>query len=167
MIRQPCALPKEESMQSWKGRGTRKTCVTGKCHLTTVRHCFRWATDAPVTLSGRRHLLSVWGISARATSEPLKLTCSSLCSEWATHGHWHALLSPPCWYPGRSALSQAWQWDIQCCACLAANFLVSPKKAFFFFNSCFQLSNDSDTAARVQWSSSPSELSAEGPEYPF
>lgn len=80
----------------------------------------------------------------------------------ATHGHWHALLPPPCWHPGRSALSRA--WHIQCCACLAANFEVSPKKGFFFFfNSCFQFSGDSDTAARIKWSSSPSELYSRRP----
>lgn len=91
----------------------------------------------------------------------LKLLCSSLCSAEQLPGAGTLCSAPhPCWHPGRSALSPAWHWDIQCCACSASNFLVSPKKVllFFFFNSRFQLSNDSDTAARVKWSSSPSEL---------
>lgn len=119
----------------------------------TVKHCCRRASDAAVTLSGRKCLLFIWGIGGGATSEPL--LCSSLCSAEQLMGTGTLCSYLPagiqagqlCHKPGSETSNAVPAW---------LPTLVSPKKAFF--NSCFQLSNDSDTAARVKRSSSPSEF---------
>lgn len=55
-----------------KGRRNQVKCVPGVClgYLDDSETC-RWASDAPVTLLGRKCLLFIWGVSAGATSEPL------------------------------------------------------------------------------------------------
>lgn len=87
----------------------------------------------------------------------LKLLCSSLCSAEQLTGTGtlcsHSLLASR---QVSSVTSLAVRHPMLCL--LGCQLSSLTKKGFFFFNSRFQLSNDSDTAARVKRSSSPSEL---------
>lgn len=105
---------------------------------------------------------SLWGISAGATSEPL-WSFSVPVSAVLSNSRALARSAPTSLLASRqvsSVTSLAVRHPMLCL--LGCQLSSLTKKGFFFssffFNSCFQLSNDSDTAARVKRSSSPSEL---------
>lgn len=85
---------------------------------------------------------------------------------WATCRHWHALFCSHlpagiqagqlCHKPGSETASAVPAW-------LPTFSSHQNRLFFFFFNSCFQLNNDSDTAARVKRSSSLSDLYSRRP----
>lgn len=124
-----------------------------------MKHGSRWAKDVPVTLI-RKCLHFTWGISVEATSEHL-WSFSAPVAAVLSNSRALACFAPTCLLASRqvsSLTSLAVRHPVLCLLGCQIFRLTSDRLFFFFLNSCFQLSNDSDTAARVKRSSSLSEL---------
>lgn len=130
--------------------------------LMTVKHPCRWISDASVTHSVTQMLALDLGYQCWGHLWTfLKPLCSSLCSAEPLTGTGTLCSHLPagiqagqlCHEPGTSNAVPAWLPTLK----------SHQKRLFFFFNSCFQFSGDSDTAARIKWSSSSSELYSRRP----
>lgn len=110
----------------------------------------------------RKCLLLIWGISAGTTSEPL-WSFSAPVSAVQSHSQALARSAPTSLLASRQVSSVTSLAHPMLCLLGCQLWSLTKKGFFFFFNSCFQFSGDSDTAARIKWSSSPSELYSRRP----
>lgn len=131
--------------------------------LMTVKHPCRWTSDTPVTLFCRKCLLLIWGINAGTTSESF-WSFSAPISAVQSNSRALARSAPTSLLASRQVSSVTSLAHPMLCLLGCQLWSLTKKRLFFFFfNSCFQFSGDSDTAARIKWSSSPSELYSRRP----